>query len=514
MEVLDEPSGEILRLLFPLCRISVGVAWIEDMGVDSLQLRRNYEVEVRDGLGRDGVDAVVEDGVDDSTGVADGDALSGSVPAGVYEVCLCAALLHLLYELLSVLGRMKLEEGLAEAGGEGRGRLGDSALCSGKFGGEAGEEVVLGLLGVKDGYRRKNSECVCGEEDDLLCRRALRVWTDDVLDVVDRVGNTGVLGNALVVEIDLAVLVYGYVLEEGVAADGVVDVWLSVLVELDDLGIAAAFEVEDALVVPAVLVVTDELTLRVGGKGGLAGSGETEEDSGVLAVHVGVGGAVHGCDALEWKEVVHHGEHTLLHLAAVPGVEDDLLFGGYVEEDCGLGAEAELLVVLNLGLGCVVYNEIWLLVHLGLVLRTDEHVGDEMCLPCDFHDETDLHAGVLVGSAESVDNVELLAGELLLGELLAGVPCLDGCLVVVVRIFLGGPPNRTWCTFLGGVVVDDELVFRGAAGIDAGHNVEGSEFSLLSLVVSGQAWLGLLVEENLVRWVVKYFLYVFDPILA
>ena len=188
---------------------------------------------------------------------------------------------------------MELKEGLAEAGGEGRGRLGDAALSTCEFCGEAGKEVVLGLLRSKDGNRRKHSECVGGEEDHLLCSRTLGVRTHDLVDVVDRVGYAGVLGNALVIEVDHAVLVNGNVLEESVATYCVVDVRLGLLVEFDDLCIAAALEVEYAFVVPAVLVIADEQTLRVGGKGGLAGAGEAEENSGVLAVHIGVCRAVH-----------------------------------------------------------------------------------------------------------------------------------------------------------------------------------------------------------------------------
>ena len=48
--------------------------------------------------------------------------------------------------------------------------------------------------------------------------------------------------------------------------------------EPDALGVAAAFEIEDAAVAPAVLVVADQPALRVGGKRGLAGSGEAEEE--------------------------------------------------------------------------------------------------------------------------------------------------------------------------------------------------------------------------------------------
>ena len=198
--------------------------------------------------------------------------------------------------------------------------------------------------------------------------------------------------------------------------DGVVDVGLGLLVQVDDLGVAAALEVEDAVVVPAVLVVADEQTLGVGGQGGLAGAGQAEEDGGVLAVHVGVGGAVHGGNALQRQVVVHHGEHALLHLAAVPGVDDDLLTGGDVEGDAGLGVQAQLLVVLDLGLGGVVDDEVGLEVLQLLLGRADEHVLDEVCLPCDLHDEADGHAGVVVGAAEGVHDVQLLVGQLLDGD--------------------------------------------------------------------------------------------------
>ena len=101
---------------------------------------------------------------------------------------------------------MQLQEGLAEAGREGRGGLGDAALGAGQLGGEAGEEVVLGLFRRQDGNRRENAESIRREEDDVVGGRSRRDRTNDVLDVVNGVGNTGVLGNALICEIDLSVL--------------------------------------------------------------------------------------------------------------------------------------------------------------------------------------------------------------------------------------------------------------------------------------------------------------------
>ncbi len=179
---------------------------------------------------------------------------------------------------------MQLQECLAKASGEGRCRLCDSTLGTSKLCCETGQEVVLSLILCQDRYRRKYSESVCGQEDYVLCCRCRRYRTYDVLNVVDRVGNTGVLGNALVSEIDLSVCVQSNVLKKSVSLDCIVDIRLGFLVEVDNLCIAAALEVEYAVVIPAVLVITDQETLRVCGKSGLTCSGKTEEDSGVLTV--------------------------------------------------------------------------------------------------------------------------------------------------------------------------------------------------------------------------------------
>ena len=65
------------------------------------------------------------------------------------------------------------------------------------------------------------------------------------------------------------------------ALAGGVDLRLGFLRQLDALGVAAAFEIEDAVLAPAVLVVADQRAVRVGGERGLAGAGEAEEDRAV-----------------------------------------------------------------------------------------------------------------------------------------------------------------------------------------------------------------------------------------
>ena len=81
--------------------------------------------------------------------------------------------------------------------------------------------------------------------------------------MVDRVRYTSVLCYALVVKVDLSVLVKCNVLEKSVTNDCVVDVWLRLFVKVDNLSVASTLEVEYSVIIPAVLVITDEESLRI-----------------------------------------------------------------------------------------------------------------------------------------------------------------------------------------------------------------------------------------------------------
>ena len=92
-EVLLEAGSQVLGLLIPLSGIGVGVAGVQNGGVNTGQSGGNLEVEVGDGFGGSLVDSAAQDGVDDAAGILDGDALAGAVPAGVDQVSLGAGLL-------------------------------------------------------------------------------------------------------------------------------------------------------------------------------------------------------------------------------------------------------------------------------------------------------------------------------------------------------------------------------------------------------------------------------------
>ena len=116
--------------------------------------------------------------------------------------------------------------------------------------------------------------------------------------MVDRVRYTCIFCYALIRKIDLSVCIQSYVLKKSVSLDCIVDIRLRFFIQINDLRIASTFEVEDTIVIPSVLIITDQKTFRICGKCRLTCSGKSEEDSCVLSVHIRICRAVHGSNAL------------------------------------------------------------------------------------------------------------------------------------------------------------------------------------------------------------------------
>ena len=116
-----------------------------------------------------------------------------------------------------------------------------------------------------------------------------------VPDLLELVGGPRVLGLRGVVQVEHAVLVDDHVLEDRPERAGrLVDLRLGLGRQADHLRVAPALDVEDAAVAPAVLVVSDQRTVGVGGKRRLAGAAQTEEQRRASGLPVRRGGAVHG----------------------------------------------------------------------------------------------------------------------------------------------------------------------------------------------------------------------------
>ena len=120
---------------------------------------------------------------------------------------------------------------------------------------------------------------------------------------------------------------------------------LGFLGETDDLGVAAALEIEDSVVTPAVLVVAYQRSVRVGRETGLARPGKPEEQ-GHIALVPHVCRTVHGEHFVKREQIVEDGEYGFLDLPTVARAADEDRLFAEVNDDEGLRVRAE-------GLGAV-----------------------------------------------------------------------------------------------------------------------------------------------------------------
>ena len=306
---------------------------------------------------------------------------------------------------------MKQQERRAIAGGEGRRRLGNATLGARQLRGETRQEMVLHLLGGQTGDRRQDAKRIGGKENHL--RRMARAGhrLDDIVDMRQRIGDAGVFGFAAVGIIHAAVSAHHHVFQQRIAADGAINLRLRLRIEIDGLSVAAAFEVKHAVIVPTVLIIADQLTMRIGRQGGFPGPGEAEEQRHVPCFAT-VGRAVHRRDAFLRQQVVHDREQPFLHFAAVPGTADELNTLAEIKGDKVLGVHPLRLPV---GIGAaraVEHHEVWRKAGQLVGAWHDEHVFDKVGLPRHLGDEAYAKTGVRAGAAPGVDDVQFFAAQL------------------------------------------------------------------------------------------------------
>ena len=410
--------------------------------------------------------AAVQHGGQQGAGVLDAHAAAGAVcaagPAGVDQPAIRAVLGNEVGQHAAIhLGVARDERG-TEAGGErGLRLLAHALLGAGHLGGVAGHEVIHRLRRAQLADRRQHAEGVRRQHHHVarLPGTARQVAVGDELDGV---AGPGVLGQRAVRQVQVAGSVGDHVLQHGAEAVGRgIDLRLGLLVQVDDLGVAAALEVEDAVWPPAVLVIADQRAVRVAGQGGLAGAGQAEEQGDVTGAAVGgaadVGAAMHGQHAFGRQLPVHHAEDRLLDLPAILAAGDHHHALGEGHGDGGAAAHAVRRRV-GLHVGGVQDDVVRHEAGQVLRLRADEHVAGEQGVPRLGADQAHAHTMGRVG-----------AGIQVLGEQLTPLqvgldPAFQGLEMRGVQLPVAGAPPDV----VGDAgVIDRELVLHGAAGVHA-----------------------------------------------
>src|SRR4030095_5024386 len=101
-----------------------------------------------------------------------------------------------------------------------------------------------------------------------------------VLNKLDRIRPTSVFRDARVGIIDIAVFIEDDVLEHSTKPQSLENIRLALGRKVNRLCVAAAFDVEDPVIAPNVLVVANEMTLRICRQRGFPRAAETEEQRG------------------------------------------------------------------------------------------------------------------------------------------------------------------------------------------------------------------------------------------
>ena len=203
-------------------------------------------------------------------------AISAAAPARVHQPDVRAVLLEPGRQQLGVFGRTPHEERPAKAGRKSRLRLRHANFGSRHLGRVAADVVVHRLGRIQSADRRQHAESVAGQEDDIG-RMPTGARNLGVADELDRIGPASVLRDPRVMEIDaMGDLVIDDVLQNRAKAQRLVDFRLCFWRQVDRFGVTSSLDVENAVIGPAMLVVTDEQPIRIGGKRCLAGARQPE----------------------------------------------------------------------------------------------------------------------------------------------------------------------------------------------------------------------------------------------
>ncbi len=169
------------------------------------------------------------------------------------------------------------------------------------------------------------------QEDNVLSCRCRRDRAYNVLDVVDRIRYTGILCYALISEIDLAFSIKCYVLKKSVLSDCIVDIRLRFFIKVDNLSVASTSKLNTPL--SSQPCSSSPIRRRLGSvESVVLPVPERPKKIAVFSPFKSV--LAEQCMEampLSGRIVVHHGEHTFLHLSTVPCINDNLLTACNVE---------------------------------------------------------------------------------------------------------------------------------------------------------------------------------------
>ena len=214
-----------------------------------------------------------------------------------------------------------------------------------------------------------------------------------------------------------------------------------------------------------MFIIADQRAAGVGGKRGLAGAGQAEENGGV-AGGADVGRAVHRHHTLQRQQIVEDGEDRLLHLAGIGGAADQDGLAFEIHHHHGFAAAA---VAGRIGLEAGQIDD-GVFGHERRQIgqfRAHQQGADEQAVPGIFGDHAHLHPVFGLAAAK-----EILHEQVALALQRGFEIGLDGSELLRRDALVLVPPDGA----IGGGIAHDELVVGAAAGVLAGFHHERAMF--------------------------------------
>src|SRR6266571_1641757 len=102
---------------------------------------------------------------------------------------------------------------------------------------------------------------------------------DHIFNVIDGIGGASILRERIIIVIWLAcLLIQHYIFIDRAKAHGIPDLRLIFLRQVDALRVTTALEVEDTIITPAMLIITDQAAARIGRKTCLPRTRQAKEE--------------------------------------------------------------------------------------------------------------------------------------------------------------------------------------------------------------------------------------------
>ena len=194
--------------------------------------------------------------------------------------------IQLLSQQLGIYNGIQRHESTSETRREVGNRLLDATLSTSDLSSVSTEEVIHGLLSGQLADRRQHTISITCQEDDglrMTCHTVLLV----VGNVIDRISHTTILSLAHIIKVKRTIRTNHHILQQSISLNGIPNIRLLLLRQIDRLGITTTLEVENTIIIPSMFIITNEESLRICRQCSLSSTRQTKEQSTVsILTHI------------------------------------------------------------------------------------------------------------------------------------------------------------------------------------------------------------------------------------